>query len=339
MKTKKKKTVSLVVLNYNGKQHLKEYFESVLRQSRRPDQILMLDNCSTDGSREYVKRNFPDIKVIKNEKNDGTAEGSNVAFRYTKGDYVIFQSNDIRLDKECVKELISSLDKDETIGIVTSVLINYYKDRLAGEHLIDNAGGIVDVYGFGMQKYPGEKISKIPLQEEVFFSYGGSFIIRRNLFTKISGFDYRFFTLNDDIDLSWRVRLLGYKVIYYKKSFIYHKVSATLSTLFNRSIKRYWSERNTLRTIIKNYDTINLLKRLPIYFSLLTGEILYFTIRGKFSLALADMKAILWNLLYLPETLLMRKRVQSMKKNNNIDKILYPHSLKLRLFNEFKKVL
>lgn len=339
MKNKKKKTVSLVVLNYNGKQHLKEYFESVFRQSRIPDEILMLDNCSTDGSQEYVIKNYPKVRVVKSEKNHGTAQGSNVAFRYTLGDYIIFQSNDIRLDKDCVKCLVEHLEKDKTTGIVTSVLLNYYKDAKTAEHFIDNAGGIADIYGFGMQNYPQKRIQEIPDKGEVFFSYGGSFIIRREIYEKIGGFDDRYFTLNDDIDLSWRVRLLGYKVFYVKKSVVYHKVSATIGTIYTKATRRYWSEKNIIRTILKNGQVNHLLKNFSLYLLLLSGEMLYFILRGRFSLFLADFKAIVWNLFYLPETLSLRKKIQSMNKNDNIEKMLLPYSLKLKLFNEFKKVI
>ncbi|MBI2641803.1 glycosyltransferase family 2 protein, partial [Candidatus Roizmanbacteria bacterium] len=228
------KKVSLVVLNYNGLLHLKEYFDSVFKQTLIPDEIIMFDNLSKDGSREFVKENYTKVKIITEDSyNTGTAAGSNIAFSHSSGDYVVFQSNDIKLERNCIKELVRILDANKDVGIATSVLLNYYKDQKTGEHLIDNAGGIVDIFGFGMQKYPGMRRETIPESGEVFFTYGGSFIIRRSLFEKIGGFDKRYFTLNDDIDLSWRARLQGYRVMYSKKSIVYHKVSATLGKLYN----------------------------------------------------------------------------------------------------------
>jgi GT2 family glycosyltransferase len=201
---KKKKIVSLVVLNYNGLKHLEEYFTSVFQQTMIPDEIIMMDNQCTDGSREYVAKNFPKVKIVTEDSfNTGTATGSNIGFRSTTGDYVIFQSNDIRLDKNCVKELVEVMEEDNAVGICTSVLLNYF-DEKEGRLILDNAGGIVDVYGFCMQKYPSAKFEKIPDREEVFYAYGGSFIIRREIFEKIDGYDDRYFTLNDDVDLSWR---------------------------------------------------------------------------------------------------------------------------------------
>ena len=174
--------------------------------------------------------------------------------------------------------------------------------------------------------------------QEVFFSYGGSFIVRREVFEKSGGFDARYFTLNDDVDLCFRVRMLGYGIVYNKKSFVYHKVSATLGKLYDRPLKHYWSERNTLRTFLKNQDFLHLIFLLIPYFSILLAEMLYLLSRGKFSLALSDLKAIFWNIIYLPETLYLRMKTQSHKKCSVFSQ-LTKTSFKLRLFEAFSKVL
>lgn len=334
-----KKTVSLIVLNYNGLKHLKEYFSSVYEQTLIPDEIIMMDNLCVDGSRDFVKKYFPKVKIVTEDRyNTGTANGSNVGFKHSRGDYVIFQSNDIRLDKNCVKGLYEAMERDKKVGICTSVLLNYYEEK-KGKLILDNAGGMADVYGFSMQRYPLYDFKKIPSAGEVFYSYGGSFIIRRDIYKKIGGFDDRFFTLNDDIDLSWRVRLLGYKIVYTKKSFVFHKVSATLGTLYDRGIKRYWSERNAMRTLLKNATFLHLLKYFPGYLALLSGEMGYFIFRGRFDLFAADAKAIGWNLLYLPETIILRHKIQSIKKRGDIEKIMQKNSFKLQLFKDFKNSL
>ena len=218
MKTNKP-FISLVVINYNGKQHLKEYFDSVYIQTLKPNEVIMMDNNSADNSVRYVKKYYPQVRIIRNPFNAGTAQGSNIAFDYCKGELVIFQSNDIRLDKNCIKALVKAM-ADKKVGIATSILLQYFRYQKDKSMVVDNAGGVADVYGLGMQKYPDGEYKQIPESEEVFFSYGGSFIIRRELYEQVNGMDGRYFTLNDDIDLSWRVRLLGKKVIFVKKSFI-----------------------------------------------------------------------------------------------------------------------
>lgn len=330
---------SLIVLNYNGQVHLKEYFDSVYKQTLLPDEVIMMDNASTDNSVLFVKANYPQVKIIENSFNAGTALGSNIAFRHAQGHLVIFQSNDMRLDKDCIKNLVKTLIKDNSLGIVTSILLQHKKFIEEKKQIIDNAGGISDVYGLGMQKYPSEELKQVPDQSEVFFSYGGSFIIRRKLFEKIGGFDPRYFTLNDDIDLSWRVRLQGKKIIYIKSSLIYHKVSATLGPLFERSTKRYWSERNAMRTLLKNHDLTHLLVFFPVYLGLLAAEMGFFLSRGRINLFWADFRAIVWNIFYLPETLVMRYKIQNQRQPNHIYDLLTKKSYKLKLFNSFRKVI
>lgn len=327
------KKVSLVVLNYNGKEYLEECFSSIFSQTSIPHEIFLMDNGSSDGSVEFIKRKFPKVKIIEEKtKNFGTAGSSNIAFSKTSGDFVIFQSNDIKLDKNCVCELVRTLEQNPQIGICTSVLLNYKT------HLIDNAGGDADIFAYPMQKYPNRNIRDIPDTEEVFFSYGGSFIVRRKIFEKAGGLDARYFTLNDDVDFCWRAGLLGFKIVYNKKSFVYHKVSATLGKLYDRPIKHYWSERNTIRTFLKNQDLFHLILFLPLYFIIFFGEIAYLLFRGKFSLAFADLKAILWNIIYLPETLLLRFKIQS-GKTGDVYSRLKKTSYKLHLFHDFSKVL
>jgi GT2 family glycosyltransferase len=332
-----KDTISLIVLNYNGKDLLKEYFDSVFQQTRIPDEVIMLDNNSSDDSVSFVQKKYPQVIIVGNPVNEGTAGGSNYAFKHATGEFIIFQSNDMKLHKDCVKGLYETIKADNNVGICTSILMKYLPDK-KGIHHVDNAGGIVDIFGFGMQKYPDALLEKIPDQEETFFSYGGSFIIRKSLFKKINGYDERFFTLNDDIDLSWRVRLLGYSIVYTKKSLIFHKVSATLGPLFKRPIKRYWSERNTIATLLKNHSLFMLITNGIIYFFLLLAEMAYFMYRKRLDLFWADFKAIVWNIKELPETMRRRAKIQSMRKKN-VKLSFENKSIKLSLYNSLKHVL
>ncbi len=331
------KTISLVVLNYNGIHLLKEYFDSLFKQTLLPDEIIMLDNNSSDDSVTFVKKNYPKVKVVVNTSNDGTAGGSNRGFDHVTGDYVIFHSNDLKLDKNNVKALVETIKSNKKIGIVTSVFLKY-KPEKNGEYLVDNAGGIVDMFGFGMQKYPAVPFKEIPEIGDVFFSYGSSFIIPTKLYKKLGGFDDRFFTLNDDIDLSWRVRKLGYSIVYAKKSFVYHHGSATLGPLFQRSQKRYWSERNTIATLIKNHTLIMLIVNGSIYMLLLLAEMAYFIYRGKMNLFWADFKAIMWNVKEFPETIKRRIEIQKLTVKN-VKLPFERRSIKLSLFNDLKQVL
>lgn len=331
--------VSIIILNYNGKKYLKEYFDSVYKQILLPFEVVLMDNSSVDGSLSLVREKFPKVKIVENSFNAGTAEGSNLAFDRIKGDYVVFQSNDIRLDPNCLQQLVKTLEENSPdVGIVTSVFLKYVEGRTSKNNPIDNAGGESDIYGFGTQKHPGKTLSKIPETGEVFFSYGSSFIIRSKLFRKVGGFDKRFFTLNDDLDLNWRLRLQGLKIMYTKKSFVYHHGSATLKS-FGQSKLRFLSERNALRTLIKNYSLINLFSVIPRYLFLEFGEISFYLVTRRFDLAGSVIKAIFWNVINLKDSLIERGKVQSSRKidDNLILSKLSPKSYKISLMSSALK--
>ncbi len=333
--------LSVIILNYNGKDLLGECIDAVKKQSVLPDEILVLDNNSTDGSVEYLNKEYPDVVIVESGFNAGTAQGSNIAAKHARGEKLIFMSNDIVMDKDCIKYLLKATANDSSIGICTSVLVNYYKDELIGIKLIDNAGGFIDKFGFPVPFANRMNIKDIPEQKEVFFSYGGCFIINKDLFEQVKGFDDKFFTLNDDVDLSWRVRLLGYKVIYNRNSFVYHHVSATLKHVFVRARKRYWSERNIFRTMLKNYSGLSLLAILPVYFILLAAEAIYYLIRLKFPLCLSIVKAFFWNIINLADTLRLRSYVQKGRRVSEkvITSLFLPGSEKVKSFQSLKQAI
>ncbi len=334
----KKKTISLMVINYNGKPLLNEYFTSVFAQTRVPDEVIMFDNLDTDGSAEFVRKKFPSVKIISEDGfNTGTALGNNIAFSHTTGDFIIIQSNDIVLDKNCIKELYENINADPKIGIVSSISIRE-QNRKAGKMIVDHAGGTLDVYGFALANHALKPVKDIPEKEEVFFAYGDSIMIRREAYEKTKGLDTRMFMMNDDIDFSWRVRQFGYKIIYTKKSVIYHKVSVTIKKNNKRPRIRYLSERNSIRTYLKNTSWPHFFKTLPMYIIILCGQMGYFFYRGKFDLFFSDVRSILWNLFYLPETIYLKFKNQ-MNSKKNIDKLFVNKSFKLMLFKEFSKSL
>lgn len=336
--TERKPKVAVIILNYNGKQFLDDCLSSLKRQSFKDYQVWVLDNASSDGSVDYIKKRYPWVKVIGNERNDGTAEGSNVAARKTESKYIVFMSNDIKADRDCLKYLVETLDQDEKVGICSSKLLRFEKDKKIGRYLIDNVGGDLDIYGFGWPRGTGRTGRQWEKKKDVSFSYGGSFIIRRKLFEKIGGYDQQYFTLGDDIDLSWRTRLLGYRVVVNPASFVYHRVSATLGTIYQRPQRRFWSERNYLRTLIKNYEAKNLFLILPRYFVIEAMEVVFFLfLKRQPRVVLALIKAFLWNLFVFPSTLKERAKIQKMRvvKDEEILKMMFKKSFKLATYKLF----
>jgi len=164
-------------------------------------------------------------------------------------------------------------------------------------------------------------------------------LIKREVFKETGGYDERTFTLGDDIDLSWRARLLGYKVVVEPKAVLYHRVSATLGTRFGRSQKRFMSERNTLLMLLKNYSLFALMGIFPIYLLILFGEIIFFLLLGKFVLVRSGINALVWNIINLKDTLRRRKEVQNKRAipESRILCVMKKKSYKINIFFEFLK--
>lgn len=329
--------VSIVVINYNGRNLLEQFLFSVANVNYPNYEVIVVDNASTDDSVEFLKNSYPQFKIIQADKNHGTAEGSNISAKYANGEYIFFISNDMELDKDILNYMIERMKNDPKIGICTCKMRRITEE---GEKLniIDSVGGDLDIFGFPSARgINAIDEGQYDYFTEVFFSFGGAMLIRKKVFEEAGGYDPAFFTLADDIDLSWRVRLLGYKVVVEPKAFLYHRVSATLGTGFGRSFKRFISEKNTLRMLLKNYSLFSLLLILPWYFLLLLGEISFFIMLRKSSLASSGIKAIIWNIKRFPSILEKRGETQKTRIVNEkaILRIMRRKSHKLGIFLDF----
>jgi GT2 family glycosyltransferase len=243
----------------------------------------------------------------------------------------------MELDREILKYMIERMEADSQIGICTCKMRRITE---SGEKLdlLDSLGGNIDIFGFPIARGFGEvDKGQFDYFSEVFFSFGGAMLIRKEVFEQAGGYDSKTFTLGDDIDLSWRVRLLGYSVVVEPKACLYHRVSATLGTLYGRSHKRFLSEKNILRTLLKNYSLLSLSAILPLYLIILSGEIGFFLILGKLSLVLAGVRVIKQNIKELPDILIKRKKIQSRRKisDSKILKLMKKGSYKIMFFFDF----
>ncbi len=305
--------VSVVNVTWNGKELLKKYLPSLSNLKYPNYEVIIVDNASTDGSIEFVRENYPELKVIQNETNLGTAEGSNVAIAQAKGEYIFWVSNDMEFDPHILNHLVARCQSDETIGICTVKMLRIKDEELVDE--IDSVGADIDIFGFPFSRGINEKdLGQYAQVTDVFFSFGGAMFIRKSLLSIIGGYDPDYLTLADDIDLSWRAHLAGFRVVAEPKAYLYHRVSATLSKTHNRAQKRYISERNTFRTLLKNYSWGYLALILPSYLFILFLEMLFFILIHKYRIAMSGPKAIVWNLLHLKDTLVMKGKVQDFRK-------------------------
>jgi len=336
MSDKNNPLVSVVNVTWNGKEFLKKHLLSLKNLKYPKFEVIIVDNASTDGSVGFVRENYPEFKIIQNKVNLGTAEGSNVAIDQAKGEYIFWISNDMELDPYILDHLVACCQSDETIGICTVKMLRIKDEKLVDE--IDSVGADLDILGFPASRGLNEKdLGQHNQASDIFFSFGGAMFIRKSLLSIIGGYDSDYLTLADDIDLCWRAHLAGFGVVVEPKAFLYHRVSATLGKTHNRAQKRYISERNTLRTILKNYSRGYLFLILPSCLMILLLETMFFLLVGKIMIATSGPKALIWNFLHYKDTLVLRKKVQAFRKAK--DAVIVAKMLKrfekIRLFFDF----
>ena len=268
--------VSIVVLNYNGKAFLDACLSSVFQISypRFSYEVILVDNASTDGSLEYVRNNFPLIRILALNKNYGFTEGNNKGAELARGNLIVFLNNDTVVDKNWLNELVKVALIDSKIGICGSKIMSL-KDR----NLTQYNGRYLHVLGGVM---PGAfYIHKNELGKEfniVGSVQGSSFLVRKAVFKSLGGFDKDYFLYSDEVDICYRAWISGYYVAYAPNSIVYHYGGGTAGTLsrnqscilherLRSSLRIYYGNRNSIVNILKNLELRNMLSGIIFSFS------------------------------------------------------------------------
>lgn len=230
---------SIVVLNYNGKEHLDACLGSLgrINYPKSRYEVILVDNGSVDGSVEFVRRRFRRVRVLALGKNYGFDEGNNRGIRAAKGEYIVIMNNDTRVAKEWLSELVKVANSDRRIGVCGSKIVDP-QGRAGGEGYLSLLG--VPTF-----------LSRSSVPKECFWVSDCSSLIKREVVRKLGRvYDPEFFAYFEEVDVCWRVRMLGYKVVYAPGSVIFHKESATSSKA--GLIRKYWHYRNKIWTFRKN---------------------------------------------------------------------------------------
>ncbi len=244
---RKHQLVSVVVVNHNRAELLRECLTSLLRQSYRPLEILVVDNGSEDHS-DAVVASFPEERVgLKSMgRNLGFAAGSNIGIRESKGEMVALLNNDAVAGPCWIEELVEAMRSSSQVGMCASKVL------FLGSNVIDKVGHLMYPDGQNRGRGTGEEDrGQYDRQEEVFFPDGCAALYRRQLLNEVGGFDASFFAYGDDADLGIRARWLGWKCLYVPEAVVHHHHSAT-SGPYSRE-KIYWVERNRFWLAVKNF--------------------------------------------------------------------------------------
>ncbi|WP_444647677.1 glycosyltransferase family 2 protein [Flavobacterium columnare] len=253
------KKIAVVILNWNGQKLLNQFLPSVIQYSPEAT-IYVADNASTDHSVEFIRNEFPSIKIIENTGNFGYAKGYNEALKYVEEDIYALVNSDIEVTKNWLIPIKDLFEKDPTVAIAQPKILDY-KNKTLFEYA-GAAGGFIDRYGFPfcrgrifdtLEEDHGQYNDVI----DIFWATGACFFIKKEVFRELNGLDADFFAHQEEIDLCWRAFNKGYKAKYCGFSTVYHVGGATLKT--GSPQKTFLNFRNSLWMMTKNLPTSKLI--------------------------------------------------------------------------------
>jgi len=341
------KKTAVVILNYNGRHFLKEYLPHLIKYTSDAD-LIVADNGSTDDSREFLRNYYPNIDIIRLDKNYGFTGGYNRAIRQIKNELIVLLNSDVRVTENWLAPLINTLESDPSIAMVQPKILNERENKLfdyAGA-----SGGFIDRYGYPFCRGRifdkiEEDINQYDNIQEVAWATGAALLIRREIYERAGGLDEDFFAHMEEIDLAWRLRNAGYKIMVQPESTIYHVGGGTLDKI--SPFKTYLNFRNSLFVLLKNVKGQRLPGKLIVRLCLDGIAGLNYLIKGEgkhFKAILKAHRNFYKHLFYFwdkrKKTKLITEKLRIGDENNSG---VYPHSIvwsyfgkKLTTFNRLR---
>lgn len=303
--------VSIVIVNWNGSAVLKDCLESLKKITYSHFEIIIVDNGSTDDSLSLIesyKKNF-NLILLTNSKNLGFAPANNQGAHVAKGKYVLLLNNDTKVSANFLTVLVDKMETDPTIGVLQPKI--FMMDR---PQYLDNAGTFLTKTGFLQHWGYGQKDSDEFAQERLIFSAKGACLLtRRSVIQKVGLFDEKFGSYFEESDFCWRVWLSGWKVVYFPKTNVFHKVGYTSKQMSQIDVN-YHSLKNRIRSLAVNLSFVHILSVLTFHIALLTGLAIYYLIHGEVKKCMMIVKAVIWNAVHCVGTVKRRMTVQKMRK-------------------------
>ncbi len=299
--------VTVVVPNWNGERFLNLCLTSLRRQSFKDFETIVVDNGSTDASLDFIKENFPEVRVVSLDQNRGFSAAVNAGIQASQAEYVVLLNNDTEVDPGWLEALVRAAETYPEAGLFASKLVDFHDHRI-----LDGAGDALRRSGLPYRIGHGELDHKQFEKETfVFGACAAGALYRRAMFEEIGLFDEDFFSNCEDGDLSFRAQLFGYRCLYVPGSVVYHIGSASTGGKRSSTNTRLGTQ-NSLNLLVKNLPTALVWRLLP---SLLAGQLSRLVI---ISLFFGRLRAYLsglagaWHL--LPQMLKKRKEIQNKRK-------------------------
>lgn len=319
--------VAVVILNWNGKNFLEKFLPSVIDNNTSFSEIIVADNKSTDDSIVFLEKKYPQIRIIQNSENGGFAKGYNDALKHVDAEYFVLLNSDVEVTSGWVDEVIQLMDSDKNIAACQPKIKSFENKKMF--EYAGAAGGFIDKYGYPfcrgrILEVLEEDKNQYNDVREVFWATGACLFVRANCFNEVQGFDEDFFAHMEEIDLCWRLKNRGYKIMYCPTSVVYHVGGGTLNKTSPQ--KTYLNFRNNLILICKNHPPKFFFLKLLIRMKLDGLAGIKFLVSGQFSHFTAVVKAHFSFYSSLSKIFQKRKKLKSEVVNYTTTAV-YLHSI------------
>ncbi|MEO6721968.1 MAG: glycosyltransferase family 2 protein [Ferruginibacter sp.] len=262
---KKMPLVSIVILNWNGKDWLRQFLPFVLASSYINKRVIVADNNSTDDSVLFLQQNFPGVEILINAQNEGFAKGYNSALKQVKSDYFILLNSDVEVTAGWIEPVIELMEGDPLIAACQPKILSYHQ-RTHFEYA-GACGGWIDNFGYPFSRGrvfdDTEKDNgQYDDAETCFWATGAALFVKADLYHAAGGLDEYFFAHQEEIDLCWRLQLAGYKIYVQPASVVYHVGGGTLAK--GNDLKTFLNFRNNLIMCAKNLPLAEAVWKIPV---------------------------------------------------------------------------
>lgn len=327
--------VDVVILNYNGQKFLDECIGSLMKGTYSNSSLFLLDNASSNDDVAYVKKQYPEVGIIQNPKNNGYCAAYNLAFSHCDGKYIVCLNNDVTVAPDWLEHMVSLAESDERIAGIQPKLVSYYdpeKFEYAGA-----SGGMMDVFGYPFLR--GRIFTEMESDTgqyddvaEVFWTSGAAMFLRKSALQDSGTLDESIVHHMDEIDLCWRLRMCGYRLLVQPQSVIRHIGGATIQSKSFRKI--YWNHRNALYIMLKNYELRHAIAYGSVHILLdyVAMAQAFFTLQ--WVMVRGILAAHCWLLFNLPLIFRKRREMQSRRTFNDdaVIQFMYPRSIVFDFF-------
>ncbi len=303
--------LAIVILNWNGRTFLEKFLPILLQNIPDYAQVFIADNASTDDSVAFLQQTYPQLSIIQNSLNGGFAKGYNDALNQIEAHYYCLLNSDIEVTPHWVEPVIDRMDSDFDIAAAQPKLLSYY-DRIFFEYA-GASGGFIDKYGYPfcrgrvfdtVEEDKGQYENPI----DIFWATGAALFVRSEIYREMKGLDEDFFAHMEEIDLCWRIKNAGYRIVVEPQSVIYHVGGGTLPK--SNSLKTFLNFRNNHYLLLKNIPDNKLFTTFFIRIFLDNAAAFLFLCKGQWK----DFKAVYkahWAVLKNHKTMKSKRKGQS----------------------------